>query len=54
MLEGITEYRALIQSNDFLPQQIIAALVPQKAMTGSVKHTQFCYKAHGANYFELT
>ena len=54
MPSGITEYRALIQSNDFLPQQIIAVLVPQKAMSGSFKHSQFCYKAHGANYFELT
>ena len=54
MPAGITEYRALIQSNDFMPQQIIAALVPQKAMSGHFKHSQFCYKAHGANYFELT
>ena len=23
-------------------------------MSGSFKHSQFCYKAHGANYFELT
>ena len=54
MPRGITEYRALIQTNDFLPQQLIAALVPQTAISGSFRHSQFCYKAHGANYFELT
>ena len=54
MPSGITEYRALIQTNDFLPQQLIASVVPQKAISGHFKHSQFCYKAHGANYFELT
>lgn len=51
---GVSEYRALIQSNDFLPQQLIAAIVPQKAMSGDFKLSQFRYRAHGVNYFELT
>ena len=54
MPSGVTEYRALIQTNDFLPQQLIVAIVPQKAVSGHFQHSQFCYKAHGANYFELT
>ena len=54
MPAGITEYRALIQSNDFVPLQMMVAILQQKALSGDFKVSQFCYKSHGANYFELT
>ena len=51
---GVTEHRVVIQSNDFLPQAVVVGMVSQAAMSGAFKLSQFNYKPHGANYFELT